>query len=115
MRAALFYAFTFALCLLPFASCLLPSSFSGLLREDALVDALRVADDDELEVAHVGVCDALHVGGRDGAQAFEDSGGVAPAASDEFVLRQLAGLRCVGLLPLVVARQELLRRRPDLV
>ena len=56
MKAALFFRLNF--CFLPFASCLLPSSLSGLLREDALVDVLRVADDDELQVADVCVGDA---------------------------------------------------------
>src|SRR2546423_14782327 len=67
-----------ALRLFTFAFSLLPR----LLREDALVYAPRVADDDELEVAYVCVGDALHVRRRDGAQAFEEGGGVAPAAAD---------------------------------
>src|SRR5947209_20255652 len=89
MRTALSAVLSFAFCLFTFAF----SSLSRLLREDVLVYALRVADDDELKVLHVGVGDALHVCGRDGAQAVEEDGGAAPAAADQLVLREFAGLR----------------------
>ena len=74
--------------------------------EDVFVYPGGVAEDDEAEVVHVLLRDALDVLRGDGADAFEERVGVAPAAADEFAGGEVAGLRGVCLLLHVVAREE---------
>src|ERR1041384_5872056 len=83
--------------------------------EDALINLRRISQNHEADIAHVFLCDALHVGGRYRAKLFEKLQRVAPAAADQFILRETAGLRRVRFLTDIVCRQELGDRPRDVV
>src|SRR5207302_8588703 len=80
----------------------------GLPLENLLVDLLRVAEDDELEISHVAVRDAANVLRRHAAQPLEQVGAAAPSAADQLVARKRAGLRGVGLLIQIMRREKTL-------
>ncbi len=83
--------------------------------KDSRVDALGITQHHEAKIAHVFLRHALYVGRCHSAKAIDVICRVAPAAADQFILRQLAGLSRVGLLSDVVFGEILLHRALDFI
>src|SRR5688500_1067528 len=100
------YMFLAASCLLLPASCLLLLS-PRPTGKDFCINTLRIAEHNETSIAHVLLGYPLNICWGDCTQLFDETNRITPAATQQFILSQLARLRGICLLAHVIRGQIL--------
>src|SRR5690242_18628464 len=77
------------------------------LKKNRFVYRSRVADDDEPDIFHIFVRNCLNIFGFYAANAVQELKAVSPAAADQLVTCEFAGLGRVRFLPQIIICQKL--------